>query len=86
MPLSDLVTRQGRAEVVCVEVSASLHVCDADGLTTLDGYAALTRTVRLPSNLPVTVGVICVLHASYGLLSAAYAHAQRACVTSHNDQ
>lgn len=32
-----LVIRQGGAEVVCVKVSAGLHVCDSDGLTTFDG-------------------------------------------------
>ena len=74
MPQSDLVIRQRGAEVVCVEVSARLHVRDADGLTTLDGHPALTRTVGLPTDLPVTVGVVCVLHSSYRLLSAAYTH------------
>lgn len=68
-----LVIRQGGAEVVCVEVPASLHVCDADGLTTLDGYPTLTRTIGLPTNLPITVGIICVLHSSYRLLSTAWA-------------
>lgn len=69
VPPSDLVIRQGRAEVVWVEVSASLHVCDADALTTLDGHPALAWLVGLPANLPVTVGIICVLDSSYRLLS-----------------
>lgn len=68
---SDLVIRQGRAEVVWVEVSASLHVCDADALTTLDGHPTLTWLVGLPTNLPVTVGIVCVLNSSYRLLSTA---------------
>lgn len=66
-----LVIRQGGAEVVCVEVSASLHVCDADGLTTLDGHPTLTRIIGFPTNLPITVGIVCVLHSSYRLLSTA---------------
>lgn len=72
VPLSHLVIRKGWAKVMCVEVSASLHVCDSDSLTTLDGDPALTWTVGFPSNLPVTVGIICALHSSNRLLSTAY--------------
>lgn len=66
-----LVIRQRRAEVVCVEVSSSLHVCDPNGLATLDGSTAQTWIVGLPTNLPVAVGIICILHSSYRLLSTA---------------
>lgn len=66
-----LVVGQGGDEVVCVEVAAGLHVCDADGLATLDGDAALTRPVGLPTDLPVTVGIVCVFNSSYRLLPTA---------------
>lgn len=66
-----LVIRQRGAEVVCVKVSAGLHVCDADGLTTLDGRPTLTWTVGFPTNLPVTVGIVCILHSGHRLLSTA---------------
>lgn len=72
--VSDLVIRQRRAEVVCVEVSSSLHVCDANGLATFDGSTTQTWIVGLPTNLPVAVGIICILHSSYRLLSTAYTH------------
>lgn len=69
-----LVVGQGRAEVVRVEVPACLHVRDADGLTAPDGHATLARTLRLPSNLPVAVGVVGVLHPGDRLLSTACTH------------
>lgn len=74
-PAAYLVVGQGRAEMVSVEVSARLHVCDADGLTTPDGHAALTRMLGLPSDLPVAVSVVSVLHPGYRLLPAACARA-----------
>ena len=72
-----LVIRQGGAEVVGVEVSTGLHVGDADGLTTPDSHPALTWTVWLPTDLPITVGIVCVVHSSYRLLSTAYTHTHR---------
>lgn len=71
MKLTDLVVGQGRGEVVRMEVSPSLHVCDADALTTLDGHPTLTRMIGLPTNLPVTVGIVGILYSGYRLLSTA---------------
>lgn len=54
-----------------VEVPPGLHVCDADALATLDCHSTLTWLVGLPANLPVTVGIVCVLYSSDRLLSTA---------------
>lgn len=81
--VSDLVIGQRGAEMVCVEVPPSLHVCDADGLTTLDGHAALTRTLGLPTNLPVAIGIFSILHPCYRLLSTAYTQTPQE-FTPHN--
>lgn len=66
-----LVIGQRGAEVVRVQVSARFHVSDPNRLATLYGCAALTWTVGLPSDLPVTVGVVCSIHPGHGLLSTA---------------
>lgn len=60
--------------MVSVEVSARLHVCDADGLTALDGHAPLTRTLGPPTNLPVAVSIVSGYHPGYRLLPASYTH------------
>lgn len=56
---------------MAVKVAACVDVHEADGLSTLDGGASITRGIGWPSNTPVAVAVFNCRHPSYRLLPAA---------------
>ena len=64
-----LVSRKRWGEVVTMEVSASVDMCQPDRLTTSDGSSPLTHCSCLPSYSPVTVAVIHRGYTCHRLLS-----------------
>lgn len=78
-----LVSRKRWGEVVTMEVSASVDVCQPDRLTTSDGSSPLTHCGCLPSYPPVTVAVIHRGYTCHRLLPTTWSVAHVVWVQSH---
>lgn len=61
---------------MAVQVAARVDVSEADGLSTLDGGAAVAQGVSRPSNAPVAVTVLGYRHPSHRLLATACSHTE----------